>query len=139
VGDPRARSIRTLAWLGDARFELETRARLSARGDYSTDRLDAMKAAIVRAEAQAALLADVQAQLSEQERDVVGRGRNAAVSGGRGGRDTRAYRAATGLEALVGWWHVAGDDTRIAEVLVPRIEAAIDAALERDARRPRRG
>ncbi len=42
--DPLAHhSVRTLAWLGDAEFEREVRLRLARRGDYSTDRLNAMK------------------------------------------------------------------------------------------------
>lgn len=143
VAELRSRSIRTLAWLGDAEFEREVRLRLSRRGDYSTDRLDAMKTKIVRAEAQAALLDGIEPGLEADERDLVRRGRNtsppAAARGGR--RRTQEYRAATALEALVAWWCLDGDRgrERMAEVLGARLEAAIDAAIAADARRPRRG
>ena len=142
VKDLRGRSIRTLAWLGDARFELEVRRRLAARGDYPTDRLDAMKAAVVRAEAQAGLLSAIEAELDEQERAVAGRARNAGLpSSARGHRSTRAYRDATAFEALVAWWDLgeAEHHARFEALVVPRLEAAIDAALARDADRPRRG
>ena len=135
----RDRSIRTLAWLGDARFELEVRRRLSTRGDYPTERLDAMKASLVRAEAQAELLAQIDAELTDDERAVVSRGRNATPSGGRGRRDTRAYREATGFEALVAWWAEDPACERFTEVVAPRLDAAIDEAVERGANKPKRG
>jgi ribonuclease-3 family protein len=97
------RSVRTLAWLGDAEFEREVRMRLARRGDYPTDRLHAMKALVVCAEAQAELLAAIEAGLDEVEAGVVRRARNLShKAGGRGVRSVRDYRAATALEALVG-------------------------------------
>lgn len=140
VNDLRGRSIRTLAWLGDARFELDVRRRLALRGDYPTDRLDTMKASLVRAEAQAQLMAAIEGELDERETAVAGRARNASLPGSQR-RDTRAYREATAFEALVAWWDLGDEpDRRRFDVLVgPRLEAAIDAALARDAARPRRG
>ena len=67
--DLRQRSIRTLAWLGDAEFEREVRRRLSIRGDFSTDRLDKLRARIVNAEAQATLLAELIAAGALREGD----------------------------------------------------------------------
>lgn len=142
VNDLRGRSIRTLAWLGDARFELEVRQRLAARGDYPTDRLDAMKAALVRAEAQATLLASIEPELHEHERAVAGRAKNATLpASARGHRSTRAYRDATAFEALVAWWDLGEPEqrARFEALVIPRLETAIDAALARDANRPRRG
>jgi ribonuclease-3 family protein len=128
--DWRQRSIRTLAWLGDVEFEREVRWRLSARGDFRTDRLDKLRARIVNAESQAALLAELIASgnLREEELAVVGRARNAAVRGAIR-RSVRDYRAATALEALIAWWLYGGQAERFAELIVPAIEARIDALL----------
>jgi ribonuclease-3 family protein len=128
--DLRQRSIRTLAWLGDAEFEREVRWRLSMRGDFPTDRLDKLRARIVNAEAQAALLAELIAvgALREDELAVVGRARNAAVRGTIR-RNVREYRAATGLEALIAWWIYGGMSERFVALIVPAIEARIDALL----------
>jgi ribonuclease-3 family protein len=128
--DLRQRSIRTLAWLGDAEFEREVRQRLSIRGDFPTDRLDKLRARIVNAEAQAALLAELieAGSLREDELAVVGRARNAAVRGVVR-RNVRDYRAATALEALIAWWLYGGQTERFAELIVPAIEARIDALL----------
>lgn len=129
--DLRGRSIRTLAWLGDARFELEVRARLAARGDYPTDRLDKARAKVVCAEGQAALLDAVEPSLDEREASVVRRARNAAVrGGGRAARDTRAYRNATAFEALVAWWSLdASDWKRFSDLLETPLARALDEAV----------
>lgn len=138
----RGRSIRTLSWLGDAMFEDDVRRRIAARGDLPIDRLDAIKAAVVRAESQAEMLAAIEPELDDDERGTVGRARNTAVpSSARGRRNTKDYRAASGLEALVAHWRLSGSEgaARLVGVLAPRIEAAIDAAWLRLRNRPRRG
>lgn len=128
----RGRSIRTLAWLGDVEFEREVRLRLSRRGDYPTDRLDKLRAQIVRAEAQAALLAELleAGLLRDDELGVVGRARNTAVHRTGARRGIREYRAATALEALIAWWIVGGEAQRFEALIIPAIEAQIDALLE---------
>ena len=137
----RQHSVRSLAWLGDAEFERLVRRRVALRGDYPVDRLDRTRALVSRAEAQAELLAAVESMLSEEEQAVVRRARNASVrSGGRVQRDVKAYRAATGLEALVAWWVLGGTEgeARLEEVLGPPLDRAVASALERSAK-PRRG
>lgn len=140
AGNLGARSIRTLAWLGDAEFEREIRLRIARRGDYSTDRLDAVKARIVRAESQARLLEALEADLSEEERSIVRRGRNTRPTSSARRPRTRAYRAATALEALVALWKLAGaaGQRRFDRILGPLLEAAIDDALA-STHKPRRG
>jgi ribonuclease-3 family protein len=141
--DLRGRSIRTLAWLGDVEFEREVRYRLARRGDYPTDRLDAMKTRVVRAEAQARLLAEILPGLRAEELELVRRGRNssppAAARGGR--RHMQEYRAATALEVLVGMWCLDGEPGRLRldDVLGGPLDAAITEAVAAAAQRPRRG
>jgi ribonuclease III family protein len=127
----RGRSIRTLAWLGDVEFEREVRLRLSRRGDYPTDRLDKLRARLVRAEAQAELLAELieGALLREDELAVVGRARNCAVKRTGARRGIREYRAATALEALIAWWLVGGQSDRFELLIIPAIEGRIDRML----------
>jgi ribonuclease-3 family protein len=134
----RGRSVRTLAWLGDAEFERVVRLRLSLRGDYPTDRLDKLRAQIVNAEAQAALLGELieAGSLREDELALVGRARNTAVRGGsRSRRNVRDYRAATALEALIAWWLTGGEGERFAALIVPAIEARLDELLPTPSKR----
>jgi ribonuclease-3 family protein len=136
------RSIRTLAWLGDAFFEDEVRTRVALRGDYPIDRLDAIKAAVVRSETQAQLLAELEPELDDEEQTIVRRARNTAPpAGARGRRTTKDYRSASALEALVALWRLAGDEgrTRLEAVLAPRLDRVIDAAVAQHSRRVRRG
>jgi ribonuclease-3 family protein len=132
--DLRTRSVRTLAWLGDAVFETEVRRRLAETGDWPVDRLNRACAMVVRAEAQAALLQTVEPTLNEAEQGVVRRARNAEVrGGGRATRDVKAYRSATALEALIGWWHFGGDAARVDEVLSDALAQRVTEAVERAA------
>ncbi len=134
------RSVRTLAWLGDALFEREVRFRVAARGDFPVDRLDAIKAEVVRAELQASLLEALLPALDDDELALVRRARNTAPpSSARGRRSMQSYRAATALEALVAHWLLGDGAPRFAALLVPPIERAIDDALQRRRDKPRRG
>jgi ribonuclease-3 family protein len=140
--DLRGRSVRTLAWLGDAEFEREVRMRLAQRGDYPTDRLHAMTARVVCAEAQAELLAAIEAALDEAELGVVRRARNLnAKAGGRGVRSVRDYRSATALEALVAHWcfGAPGGRARFEALVSPWLATRIDAAVLAAGRALRRG
>lgn len=135
-----ARSIKTLAWLGDAVYEREVRWRVAQRGDYPIDRLDAIKAQIVCAEAQSALLLEISPELTDPEHSVAKRALNTAGSAGRGRRSTQDYRRATGLEALVAHWALTQDAwPRFEQLVVPWLEKALDAAVARKAKRLKRG
>jgi ribonuclease-3 family protein len=122
------RGGKTLAWLGDAAFERAVRLAICARGDFRSARLDRIKARIVRADAQAALLAALEPALEPEELTVVSRGRNATPSG-RPKAAIRDVRAATALEALIGWWDVTGRWARFEALVAPAIAAAIDDAI----------
>lgn len=133
------RSIRTLAWLGDVEWERELRLRLARTGDWRTDRLDTAKSRLARAEAQAQFLDSIAAELTPEEQNFVGRGRNASVrSSGRVRGDTRAYRASTGFEVLIAYWSLSGRWQRFESLLGPPLEQAIGEAIARSAA-PRRG
>jgi ribonuclease III family protein len=135
------RSVRTQSWLGDAVFELLVRTRVAGRGDFPVDRLDAIKAEIVRAERQAELLEVVLAELDDEESALVRRARNTTPpASARGRRSTQSYRAASALEALVArWWLVPGGLVRFETLLGPHLDAAIERAVELRASKPRRG
>lgn len=139
----RTRSIRTLAWLGDVAYEREVRWRIALRGDYPTERLDAVKADIVRAEAQAAMLAAIEPELTEDERAIARRGRNAPLApSAKGRKNTRDYREATGFEALMALWTLEdarGGESRFEALVGHRLEQAIDRAFERRRHKLRRG
>ncbi|MFM8525558.1 MAG: ribonuclease III domain-containing protein [Cyanobacteriota bacterium] len=90
-----------LAWLGDAVWELHQRLqRCRQPGRSQALHQDVVNA--VKAEAQARALQRLQPLLSEQELDLVRRGRNRAGRGPRKG-EAGLYGLATGFETMVGW------------------------------------
>tara|TARA_B100001121_G_scaffold80081_1_gene71020 strand:+ start:767 stop:1177 length:411 start_codon:yes stop_codon:yes gene_type:complete len=103
-----------LAWLGDAVWELHQRLRHCRQAGRSKD-LHRAVVAEVRADAQAAALKRLEPWLTDEEKDLVRRGRNRAGRGPRGG-DPSAYGKATGFETMVGWLFLQ-NPTRLAQLL----------------------
>lgn len=131
--DLQRRPIKSLAWLGDALYELKVRKALIIAGDFHPRDLDTMGAKLARAETQAEILLNIHDQLHQAEQDVANRGKNASIrSGGRGIRNTKTYRLASGLEALVAYWHLNGDEgqAREAKLLNPEIQSRVDLLVQ---------
>lgn len=104
-----------LAYLGDALYDLYVRERLVARGG-KVRALHREAISLVCAHAQSEALARVADALTEEERDVVRRARNARQTPPKNA-DSGEYHHATAIEALVGWLYVTGQRDRMNEVL----------------------
>ncbi|OGS69471.1 MAG: hypothetical protein A2Y96_01785, partial [Firmicutes bacterium RBG_13_65_8] len=101
-----------LAYVGDAVFTLLVRSLLVGRGPARQSELHAESVRAVRAAAQARALSQLEPHLTDEERGVARRARNAHV--GRGGAGTQAERHfATGLEALFGYLYLSGRIERL--------------------------
>ena len=103
-----------LAHLGDAVYELHVRMQYLLPPKRIQLYHDQVVAA-VRAEAQANYLSSLQPSLSEQELDIVKRGRNAAARGPKR-LNPEIYQQATSLETLLGYLYLT-DPPRLAEIL----------------------
>ena len=104
-----------LAWLGDSLFDLYVREHLIARGGR-VKALHREAISLVCARAQSQALERVQPALTDAERDVVRRARNAHQSPPKNA-DPGEYHHATALEALIGWLYVTGQRDRMNEIL----------------------
>ncbi len=95
----------TLAYLGDAVYELWVRTHLLELGHEKVKELHKQAVNYVRAATQARVLHILLPELDEVEHQVVLRGRNA-----KGGHpknvDVVTYRHATAFESLVGYWQL---------------------------------
>ncbi|MHB8074575.1 Mini-ribonuclease 3 [Desulfosporosinus fructosivorans] len=95
----------TLAYLGDAVYELWARTHMLELGHEKVKELHKQAVGYVRASTQALILRALLPDLNEVEQQVVMRGRNA-----KGGHpknvDVVTYRHATAFESLVGYWHL---------------------------------
>lgn len=103
----------TLAFLGDAVFELLVRTRLAKGGNRPAGALHQMSIRRVCAQAQAQGYAHISAMLTEEEADVFRRGRNASPSHTPKHASKSDYHHATGVEALFGYLYIKGDIQRL--------------------------
>ena len=103
-----------LAWLGDAVWELYQRRRFCKQPAKGKD-LHLSVVSLVKAEAQARALENLEASLTDIERKLVRRGRNRV---GRGTRKVNIaiYGKATGFETLIGWLFLKNPN-RLAQLL----------------------
>lgn len=113
-----------LAYVGDAVFELWIRLRLVQSGYRRMCSLHRQAVHRVNAGSQARLLKLWAPILSEQEAEIVRRGRNTKSTVPRGTTVTN-YRLSTGLEALVGFLYLAGEQERLRELLLLAEESDI--------------
>ncbi len=104
-----------LAYLGDSLYDLYVREHLVARGGR-VRALHREAISLVCAHAQSEALLRIMDALSDVERDVVRRARNAHQSPPKNA-DAGEYHHATALEALVGWLYVTGQRDRMNEIL----------------------
>ncbi len=111
-----------LAFLGDAVYETYVRTRLIQRLQGDADRLHKAAVKYVRAEAQAMAMKQLLPSLSEEELGLVKRARNKKISTKPKNADPVLYKWATAFEALIGYLYLAGERSRMEEI--------IDAAME---------
>jgi len=127
-----------LAFIGDTVWDLLVRQRLlntSAR----VNSLHKQATAMVNAGAQAAALTRVEPILTESERDIVRRGANAHCKHVTPkNQNPIDYRRATGLESLIGWLYLCGQQTRIRELFeaahpsLPAVYSTVTDGLVQD-------
>lgn len=105
-----------LAHVGDAVYELLVRSWLCKKEPGRVSDIHARTVEYVNACAQAAAAERIIDALSEQERSVFKRGRNAKVNSVPHNSTIAEYHYSTGLETLFGWLYLNGDEKRIEEL-----------------------
>lgn len=120
--DIRTYSPLTLAYLGDAVYDLIIRTLLLEEGNAPVNTLHKRTSRIVKASAQAALIHAVEERLTKEELAVYKRGRNAKSATAAKNASITDYRAATGLEALLGYLYLEGQMERILELVKQGLE-----------------
>lgn len=105
-------SATVLAYIGDAVFELMAREKTIASGKKRMKDIHEDTVEKVKAQNQAQAMQQIYSELSEEERSIARRGRNAKSTPPRNA-DVIAYRMSTGLEALLGYLYLKGDQERL--------------------------
>jgi len=116
-------SVLGLAHIGDAVFELMVRTWLCINGAETAKRLHGGTVAFVSARAQAEAAGRILPSLSEEERAVFKRGRNAHANSVPRASTYEEYHTATGIEALFGHLYLSGRTDRLGELFELIVES----------------
>lgn len=120
--DIRTYSPLTLAFLGDCVFDLIIRTIVVEQANQPTHQLHQKKSKIVKAKTQAQLAEVLWESFSQEEQAVYKRGRNAKSGTSAKNASIADYRKATGLEALLGYWYIIGENKRMLALLHQGLE-----------------
>ena len=121
--DPDRCSSLTLAYIGDAVFEVIVRYVVICRYKQPVGKLHTLSSHIVCAEAQSEIVSVIEPVLTEHEMAVYRRGRNAKSHTAAKNASVTEYRRATGFEALIGYLFLKGDHERLIELCEKGIES----------------
>lgn len=111
------KSVLSLAYIGDAVQSLYVRERIIVEHDLKPDQMHKQASGVVNASSQACLAEKIFPILTQEEQSVYLRGRNATVAHRSKNQSGSDYRKATGLEALLGYLYLIGDEARLKEIL----------------------
>lgn len=103
----------TLAFLGDAVYSLYIRKELVLYRDFPAAKLQKLSSEKVSAHGQCLTLGIIEPLLTEEERDIVRRGRNAKKGTRSKSATVAEYNLSTGFEALLGYLYLTGQYDRI--------------------------
>ena len=115
--EAREYSPLALAYLGDAVYELAIRTFVMNHGNTQVNKMHKKTAGLVKAEAQANFYKVLEEELTEEEKAVYRRGRNAKSVTMAKNATMKDYRMATGFEALMGYLYLTEQMERMAELL----------------------
>jgi len=114
----------SLAYLGDAVYELYIRDYLIRHGNIQAGELHKRAIQFVTAKAQARIVQEwlKDGTLSEEEERVVKRGRNAKSGAAPKHTPVQAYRYSTGFESLLGYLHVSEEHERAQQLMEKAVQ-----------------
>ena len=116
-GDPAQLAPLSLAYIGDTVYDLFVRTMLLETTTLTVHGLHKRAAKLVCAKAQAEAFRAIEPMLGEKELAVYKRGRNSHIGTVPKSASIMDYRTATGLEALIGFLYLSGENERINEIM----------------------
>ena len=124
--DIRSYSPLTLAYIGDAIYDLYIRTIIVKRGNTQPNKLHKKASALVKAETQADMVTALEQHFTPEETAVFKRGRNAKSYTTAKNATTGEYRRATGFEAVIGYLYLTKQYNRIIDLIKIGLEAIND-------------
>ena len=120
--DIRTYSPLTLAYIGDAVFEIVIRTLIVEKGQRAANTLHKHTTKIVCAGTQAAMIEALDGELTEEEKDIYRRGKNTKIHSSAKNASLSDYRKATGFEALCGYLYLSDNMERMLFLIQRAIE-----------------
>ena len=114
-----------LAYIGDAVYEVYVRAYLLEGGNIPVKKLHKLSIGYVCAGAQSNIVHKLEEHLTEEERAVYKRGRNAHSNTSAKNAGIVDYRHATGFEALIGYLYLSNENDRMLEIIAMGLKVAM--------------
>ncbi len=112
-----------LAYLGDSVMDLMIKSYFLKNGNMQAEKYHKKVTAIVNARSQAVFAENIQDRLTETEKDIYRRGRNASVHTHAKNATLGEYKKATGLEALFGYLYLTGQQERMESLILDLIRS----------------
>lgn len=106
----------TWAYVGDCVYELHIRTKLVNKTNLKPHKLHIQAIQYAKAKSQAELLKEIQEKLTEEEKDIVRRGRNAENHHLPKNANVQDYMYATAFEALIGYLYLTKQNNRLKEI-----------------------
>ncbi len=122
--DIRSYSPLTLAYIGDAVYDLIIRTVVVERANRPVNELHRITVRYVSAGAQSKIAEALADRFTEEERAVYRRGRNSKPHTTAKNASTKDYLQATGFEAVLGYLYLADDMPRVLELVKEGIALA---------------
>ncbi len=117
IQDAKMLSPLVWAYVGDAVYELFVRTMLTNNSNAKPHKLHIQSIKYVKAKAQADILKKIDEKLTDEEKDIVRRGRNAENHHVAKNSNVADYSQSTAFEALIGYLYLTKQDERLKEIL----------------------
>ncbi len=115
--DLKTYSPLTLAYIGDAIYDLLVRTILVKRGNSQVKKLHKRASSLVKAPTQSDMMDKILPHLTEEEEHIYKRGRNAKSFTMAKNATMAQYRRATGFEAVFGYLYLKGELNRAIDLM----------------------
>ena len=128
--DVRTYSPLTLAYIGDCVYDLIIKSLVIGNGNKQVNKMHKETSSLVQAATQSLMMRKLQDLLTDEERAVYKRGRNAKSVSPAKNQSVTDYRRATGFEALMGYLYLKKEYKRMLELVKIGLDSLNDVNEE---------
>ena len=115
--DIREYNIKSLAYMGDAVYELYIREYIVKNSREVASKLHKKTIKYVSAKAQEYIINNIYELLTQEEKEIYKRGRNASANTVPKNTDVVTYKKSTGFEAVIGYLYFTGQNRRLKDII----------------------